>query len=67
MWLTESLKAGSREMAQKYAPDSSDAWDGIRDLIDDVIRTGRQYWPCDWSLEELEAMRDWLDAKLADR
>ena len=46
---------------------TSDALDELRDLVAAMIQTGRHYWTTRWTIEDLEAMKDWLDRKLENQ
>jgi hypothetical protein len=54
-------------MSNTYDPHTLDALHELRELVTAMIQTGRHYWTTRWTPEELEAMKDWLDRKLADR
>jgi hydroxymethylpyrimidine pyrophosphatase-like HAD family hydrolase len=54
-------------MMNTYDPRTLDALDELRELVKAMIQTGRHYWTTRWTLEELEAMKVWLDGTLADR
>jgi hypothetical protein len=54
-------------MTNTYDQQTLDALDELRELVKAMIQSGRHYWTTRWTLEELEAMKDWLDQKLANR
>ena len=49
---------------QPYNDKTVDACNDIRDLVDDIIKTGRHYWPLGWTEDELKELKRWAEKQV---